>query len=426
VTLIPFLIGLSRTLEEEPYRIGNAFDSQDDASGISAEPLVNMTRLATGLGIETWVAPQQQADLLGEVPPPPALWFLLGAAALVGVVVAWRIMQRRIMAVLLTLWVGVPISVFTLSWTEIYPHYFTASIPGLCLLAAIGVAWLAGILPGKPYSRTALISVFGLTLLTQGFWWRGLLRYLDTTSTPGGYGTPIHYLLDVRDALAGYADVVVVSNGFDAQYDQEPAVWPALLRDSADCVRVITGDGVAVFPNHPFAVLIAPNAPEHPVDDLYLTDAPSTFPLRPGAGVYTLHDFGDLPSWSGPTLTGIPAVRFDSGAQLTGYHLESSRMYLEWRLPGPAAKDYHYFGHFLNAAGDRLGQRDNILWPGRFWCQGDRLITWAEIELPEGVETLRVGLYAFERGGLVNSSVLDDESHPVASWADIALENNHS
>jgi hypothetical protein len=62
-----------------------------------------------------------------------------------------------------------------------------------------------------------------------------------------------------------------------------------------------------------------------------------------------------------------------------------------------------------------------ILWPGRFWCEGDRLITWAEIELPEGVETLRVGLYAFERDGFVNSNVLDDAGNPVASWADISL-----
>ncbi len=419
--LIPFLIGLSSTLEEAPYRISNAFDGQGSTLTIGPDALVHLARLATGLGLESWVAPRQQADLISEVPTPVVLWLVIGAALLVGLVVIWKAKPQQFFASLLTLWVMTPLLVFTPTWTEVYPHYFTASIPALCLLAAIGTAWLAAILPSKPYSQTVVIAAFGLILLTQGFWWRGLLRYLDTTSTPGGYGTPIHYVLAVRDVLARYDDVVVVSDGFEALYDQEPAAWPVLLRDSADCVRVITGDGIAVFPDHPFAVLVAPNAPEHPVEDLYLTDAPMTFPLRPAAGVYTIHDFDDAPPWSGPALTAIVPVQFDSGAQLTGYRLEASRMYLEWRLPGPVAKDYHSFGHFLNASGEKLKQRDSILWPGRFWCEGDRLITWTEIELPAGVETLRVGLYAFERSGFVNSSVLDEAGNPVASWADIAL-----
>jgi hypothetical protein len=420
-TLFPFLMGLSRVFEEEPYRISNAFDRAVGGLAVSADALFHITRLTTGLGLESWVAPRQQADLIHKVPSPAVLWFLVGTAALVGLIAIGKARPQRFMAGLLTLWVGVPLLVFTPTWTEVYPHYFTASIPALCLLAAIGVAWLTGILPGKPYTRTALLSTFGLILLTQGFWWRGLLRYLDTTSTPGGYGTPIHYLLDVRESLAAYDDVVVVSDGFEALYDQEPAAWPVLLRDSAECVRTITGDGIAVFPDHPFAVLVAPNAVENPMDGLYLTDAPMTFPLRPDAGVYTLHQFDDAPNWSGPALTEITPVRFDTGAQLDGYRLEANRMYLEWRLPGPVGKDYHYFGHFLDAGGEKLGQRDNTLWPGRFWCEHDRLITWTEIELPDGVKTLRVGLYSFERGGFVNSNVLDDAGNPVASWADISL-----
>jgi hypothetical protein len=420
-TLIPFLVGLSHVAEEEPYRISNAFDRSGGVLTISPDALFQVIRLATGLGLESWVAPRQQADLLRQVVPPAASWLVIGAAALVGLVVVWKDRSQRLMAGLLTLWVIGPLLIFTSTWTLVYPHYFTASIPALSVLAGIGVAWLAAIVPEKPYSRTVVVAAFGLILLTQGLWWRGLLRYLDTTSTPGGYGTPIHYLLDVRDSLVGYNDVVVVSDGFEALYDQEPAAWPVLLRDSAECVRVITSDGVAVFPNHQFAVLIAPNSPEHPVDDLYLTDARMTFPLRPDAGDYTVHDFADAPTWSGPALTAIDPVQFDSGAQLTGYRLESSRMYLEWRLPGRVAKDYHYFGHFLDASGEKIGQRDSILWPGRFWCEGDRLITWSEIELPEGVEVLRVGLYVFERGGFVNSSVLDDAGNPIASWVDIQV-----
>jgi hypothetical protein len=258
-------------------------------------------------------------------------------------------------------------------------------------------------------------------LLTQGIWWRGLLRYLDVTATPSGYGTPIHYLLDVRDALAEYDDVVVISDGFEVLYDQEPAAWPVLLSSTAECVRTITGDGAAVFPDHPFAVLVAPNAPDHPVDNLYLTNSPQTFELRPDAGFYTIHTFDRAPEWTEAVIEIAPA-RFASGIQLTGYRLNKNRIYLEWLLPGRVPEDYHYFGHFLDDSGEKIGQRDNILWPGRFWCAGDRLITWADIDLPNGVRTLRVGLYAFEHGDFVNSRVLDAAGNPAASWIDIPLD----
>jgi hypothetical protein len=187
-------------------------------------------------------------------------------------------------------------------------------------------------------------------------------------------------------------------------------------------VRTVVGSGVAVFPDGPFAALIAPNAPENAVDNLYQTTTPLTFALRPDEGLYTVNLFDRAPEWAGPTLTEIEPVRFDSGARLIAYHLEETQMYLEWLLPGRTSRDFHYFGHFLDANGERLGQRDNILWPGRFWCEGDRLITWVDVDLPEGVETLRVGLYTFEHGNLVNSSVIDADGKPIASWADIPLE----
>jgi fucose 4-O-acetylase-like acetyltransferase len=420
-TLAPFLIGLSRTLEAEPYRITNAFDRQTPA--LSADAFVAIVQLSTGLGLETWVAPEQQANLLRATPPVTGFWFLIGAAALVGLLVVWRAKPLRLMAGLLSLWVISPLLLFTPGWTEVYPHYFTATIPALSLLTALGVTWLADCLPGKPMSRTLVLSAFGMILLTQGFWWRGLLRYVDSMHTPAGFGTPIHYLLDVRDALSQDDDVLVISDGFEALYDQEPAAWPVLLRDTARCVRTITGDGLAVFPDHPFAVLIAPNAPENPLDNLYQTDEPATFVLRPGAGHYTIHRFERAPAWTGPPLIEITPVQFDSGAQLTGYRLQSNRMYLEWRLSGRVSQDYHYFGHFLDGNGEKVGQRDNMLWPGRFWCEGDRIITWADIDLPAGVRTLRVGLYTLEGGGFANSSVLDGAGNPAAPWIDIPLQD---
>jgi hypothetical protein len=420
MTLVPFLLGLSSTLQQAPNRIANAVARSGENLMPTPDALIFNARLATGLGLETWVAPQQTAHLLANVPPPVELWLLVGGLVVTGLIAIWRPPYRRFVP-LLVVWVGLPMAVFSITWTRVYPHYFVASIPALCLLAGVGLAWLVSAVPGKPYSRMALLTGFGVLLLTQGLWWRGLLRYLDSTATPEGFGPPMHYLLNARAALAQHDDVLIISDGFEILYDQEPAIWPVMLRDSARCVRALAGDGAAVFPAGALAVLIAPNAPDNPIGSLYRANKETVFPLRPGEGSYRMMVFEAAPEWNGPAPTAVEPVRFESGIRLTGYHLQTDRMLLEWRLPGPVEADYHYFGHFLDANGEKIGQRDNSLWPGRFWCAGDRLLTWADITLPPETTILRVGLYTLKNGGFVNASVLDETGNAVGVWADIPL-----
>ncbi|MBZ0285313.1 MAG: hypothetical protein K8L97_31560, partial [Anaerolineae bacterium] len=274
---------------------------------------------------------------------------------------------------------------------------------------------------GKPYNRYIFITLIGVIAFTHAAWWRGTLNYVDSTFTPFGFGTPLHYTLAARDAAASYEDVIVISDGFEVLYDQEAAVWPVLLRGDVDCVRTLTGDGLAVFPARSFAAIIAPNAPENPIGNLYQTPAELIFPLRPDEGTYRVNRFDSPPVWNVPQMTPIPPAQFGGGARLIGYALEQNRMYLEWELNGAVTADYHYFGHFLNANGDKLGQRDNILWPGRFWCAGDRAISWVDIELPPDVTTLRVGLYEIVGGGFRNDSVIDSAGNPTSQWVDIEL-----
>jgi hypothetical protein len=143
------------------------------------------------------------------------------------------------------------------------------------------------------------------------------------------------------------------------------------------------------------------------------------------ANPYRLSQFDTAPGWDGPPLTSLETpTAFGGGVQLTGYHLTSDKLFLEWRLPGPVDADYHYFAHFLNTADEKIGQRDNTLWPGRFWCAGDRLITWADIQLPEGTKTLRVGLYTLKNGGFINVPVVDSAGNPTGTWVDIPLKGS--
>jgi 4-amino-4-deoxy-L-arabinose transferase-like glycosyltransferase len=427
--LLPYVVGLMQTLDQDPRRISDAVGRSGAGSlSFSNDALASMTRLATGLGLETWVAPEQQVELLTNISTPAALWSIVGLVVVIGIGVIWRLFGRDL-GMLLILWLVLPVLAFTPTFTPVYTHYFIGSIPALAILAGIGLVGLLRWIPGKSISRIVIVSGFGVILLTQGFWWRDLLYYLDNTNTTmNGFTTPVHYLLEVRDELATYDDVVIISDGMRVLFDKEPARWSVMLRHSATCIRTLEGDGYAVFPDGLFAAAIAPNAPENAVGDLYLDDDPVILPVRPGDGEYRISVFDNGLDWSGPPLTSVEPSQFDTGVEFTGYHLTEDRMYLAWRLPeAQPGLDYQYSAHFLDSTGERLGQRDTQFWPGRHWCAGDRLITWVDIELPDGVETLRIALYKLgtgrDLGRFFSANVLDEAGNPAGQWVDIVLSD---
>jgi hypothetical protein len=419
LTLLPFLGGLSQTLEQDPNRISNALGSQDSSLSLSISALHDVANLTVGLGVETQVAPNQVGDLLAVAPRLDGLWLIVGPLALVGIVSL--IVGKHRLSIFVMLWAGLPLLIFTPTWTVVYPHYFIASIPAFCLLIGLGAVFLLERRPDKRLIQIPVLALLGVIFVSQGLWWRGMLHFVDTTYTPDGFGTPLHYIRDVREKLADQEQVIVVSSGSDVLYDQEAAAWPVLLKGSAQCIRALDGQGAGVLPVESFAVLTAPDAPDNAVFNLYHRDDSITFPLRPGEGEYTVGIFADAPEWPAPSLTPIPPARFGSGIELTGYRLDPTTLYLEWRMPGQVAADYHYFGHFLDANGEKLGQSDSVLLPGRSWCKDDRLATWAFIDLPADVTTLRVGLYTLQGGRFVNDSLLDADENPVSAWIDIAL-----
>jgi 4-amino-4-deoxy-L-arabinose transferase-like glycosyltransferase len=424
LTLMPFAMGMSQTLADDPARIQNALNrSGKSGMSLSAEALAIQARFITGWDVKGWVAPEN-----ADFPQPGIYWLIPGLIALVGIADVLIRRKRNLYGLFALLWVVLPVLIFTPTWTPVYPHYFIAGIPMLCVLAGIGINALIEYNGKQAVVYGASIGL-GLLLATQAGWWLNMLRYVDHTDTPNGFGTPMHVMLDIRNTLQGRKDVVILSDGVDVLYDQEPAVWSVMLRREANCARAITGSDMMLFPAHPFAALTAPNTIDNPTTKLYRQQNEQIFPTRVGGRVwsnpYRLSIFGNAPTWDGPLLTTLASpATFGGGAQLAGYHLSADKLYLEWRLPGPVDADYHYFAHFLNAAGEKTGQRDNTLWPGRFWCAGDRLITWADIQLPESTKTLRVGLYTLKNGGFVNSPVLDSAGTPTGAWVDIPLKES--
>lgn len=139
--------------------------------------LVYTAQAAAGIGLEQFVSASRSAEILANVPRPAEVWMLiLGSMILIGIPALW--FKSKLILTAALLWVGLPMIAFTFSTPALSPALFVFSLPALCLLAGAGAAWLAALLPGKPYSRMIVLAAFAVVLLSQGLWWRGLVRYL--------------------------------------------------------------------------------------------------------------------------------------------------------------------------------------------------------------------------------------------------------
>ncbi|MBI5668337.1 MAG: hypothetical protein HZC41_10045 [Chloroflexi bacterium] len=424
LVVAPFAVGIIQWAagREGAQTLGVVFGSRP--VDIHRQTLLFPLWLATGLSMERVVAPQ--SDLLAQLPPPSALWALVGLLALPGLAQVAR-RQPRLLP-LVVLWLGLPVLAFLPTFAPVYTHYFIALIPALALLSGIGLAWLA-----EQYglvSRLAAAGVAAAILFSQGVWWNNLLQYINSTATPpgwpssDGFSVPMGYLLDIRSRLSPVQDVLLLNS---LPLKSDLTIWSPLLYHRVSCLREVVSaeGGIAVFPHHPFAVLTAPGGNPYPLPALYANPAQTVLPLRPGEGEYTLAVFDRAPAWPGPALVSIPPARFDNDVRLMGYALEPERLYLDWELPARPAQDeqYFYFAHFLNATGNRIAQRDSNFWPSKYWCEGDRAVLWVDTAVPlTQTAALRVGLYRVVNGLFVNSSVLDDSGNSLGLWVDVPLK----
>lgn len=463
LVMLPYAVGLAQTLGADPTRVSAALSTADSRAEAETDALITSDALettvlfASGLGVERWIAPQQQADLLSNVPPLPGLWLMIAALTLLGLIAVWLRTHWRPLAPLLTAWLLLPTLVFSITWTVFYPHYLIAALPVYALLAGAATDSLIDIaqrLVGRRsrYVRAALLIGVGVILLTQGVWWRGALRYVTSQNIAlgagtSGYTTPLRDLLPVRDALLPFERVLIVNDsetltdGLDPLFDVEPARWLSMLRRSADCVQVLPGDGFAVFPSEtsaPFAVLRTPAASGE-LAALYQSDISARYPARTGEGEYLVSTPDAVPA--GDALAEIRPldvpVQYSNGVSLTGYALTPERVYLEWRLPASPAQsllmpdeaDVQFFTHLLDADEAMIQQRDSRFWLARYWCEGDRLLTWQPVDARQPVDeavVLRVGFYRLgtgaEAGQYFPLDVLDAAGSPAGNWFDLEIE----
>ena len=426
--LFPYIIGLTQTLEQDSTRISDAAGRSSVSEGLSitSEPILDTVYLSSGTGLETWVAPDQQDQLSKTYPPLTQAGLLFSGLMLLGVIVVWQ--KHRQFMLLMLIWAFLPQCALILNWTPIYVHYFIPSIPAMLLLAGIGFSSILGLVgQGRIVSGLTWGLVF-VILGLQVAQWQNILNYVESHHIPyPGFTTPISHLNKIGDTLRESDDVVIISQGMSWNLHHEVAVWDTLLWDDVACARTLIGDGYAVFPAHPFSVLIAPDAVANPVNNLYLTDNPIHFETRQGDNGYTLYQWDDSPQWTQPPIQAINASLFDNGVQLIGYALEDNTLYLEWHLPAQhKGADYQYSAQLFDGDGNRITQLDKTFWHGRHWCDDDRLITWGTLSSDTDATTVKISMYRLgtgnEVGQFFNANILDELRNPIGQSVDIPLD----
>lgn len=427
IVVSPYVIGLRATLAVDPARISDALE-RSAAGGleISITSISAIARLATGSGLESWLAPNQAVELAAAYPHLHGLSLLLLPTLLIGVRAAFR--RTRPFAMLLSLWAFLPSLILIVEWTPMYIHYFIPSIPALALLMGFGVESLIRMVARWRPLQYALWLILILILALQVFQWRAALHFVEEQHIAyPGFTTPLAKLMPLRDELSRADDVVVLAGGMAWNLHHEVAVWDTLLWDDAACVRTIVPDGYAVFPRQPFAAVIAPGAPAGYVTELYRHEKPKIFPTRLGGKDYVLYHWQTAPSWSGARMVPIEPEVFANGVRLSGYGLEDDSVMLEWQLPArQVGADYQYSAQLYDERGERVGQLDARFWHGRHWCAGDRLLTWGPIEANASASMLKVALYRLgagkDAGQIANLDLLDSQGKPKGQSVDISLE----
>lgn len=432
LTFLPFIAGLSRAglLSVEAAR-GMLGQNTPHTATLEPTALHYAWLTVAGTQIHALTGPEQFRNYLNTVPNAyPLLQVIpIGAAATAAWMVARAIRGRKwgtSADLVLVIWLLLPVATFTYTWTAVEPHYLIPLMPAAYVLVGAGLDALfrtprhTGIRRGLTAVGLAALAVMAglqVVLITQ------LIHFVDGTATPGGFGTPVHYLLDAREAILAQkpGDVIVTSEGMSTAFDREPAVWSILL-DSVPDVRFVNGRDTVVIPagNALELALRSGGVEAGPAGAYWLR--PGTegiFPKRPGEPDYVLYQ--PEPAILDDLITPISELRYANGAFLTGYAVGEGSVLTRWRLSGPVPNTYQAAVHVLDAEGVRLGQADRVSWPGTYWRPGDRLYLWFVVDVPPEAATLFVVMYTLDEGGFTNVEVVDANGAPLGQGVELPV-----
>lgn len=424
--------GVLAMLLTVPYAVGmlraGALDAINDASPAAETSGLTLTTAAlrgaavviAGTEIHSLAGPDRFEDYLAQVPAVYPLFALLAGVLLLAT--GWLTLRavrfrdaRTPVDVALLVWLIFPIIAFSVTWTPFYIHYLTPVFPAAFLI----IAFAGHDLWRSPWRAARMLAGSIITIMIvagalQMSLWLTLLDFVETEHTPDGFGTPLRHTLPIRQAvLANDAHQVIGDvGGLSIAFDEEPAIWAALLYDTP-LVR---------FEDHQTRV--------HPAETaLTLSRDCDTgdglrFDLRQGEGCYTLgtrfSDDLDLSAYR-PS----PAARFDNGVHVLAYDWQGACLSLAWAITTPGSADYSFAVHFVDDSGQRVAQADALSWPAVYWRPGDQIVReFCLPQPPDDIAGVDIGMYVFDGANFFPANLLDDMGAPAGQSVRLPLNTN--
>ncbi len=431
ICVLPFIVGLARADLLSADQLGESLSGTSEAEStaltITNEGLRGAAVIIAGTETHSLAGPERFRDFLDTVPNAYPIFNLL--AGLVTASALWLLVrvlarrdQRTPVDIALLLLLVFPVLAFSVTWTPFFIHYLIPIIPVALIVVVFGLhdAWQW--LRSQQRVRQGIVIVLGLWLLVmiglQGLFTIALLDFVDETTTPGGFGTPLHYLLDVRDSLLRDEPEQVIGRlgGPSVNFGGEDRVWEALLFD-VPTLRFEHAD-LTVFPLQSGKRLLTGCASS--------ADAES-FGLRDGEGCYRITEIDrDETALSDFEPVMVPS-RFENGVVVAGFDTEVGEsefcVRLLWEINAPTWEDYIFAVHFFAANDERIAIGDGLSWRGRYWQPGDQVVRRYCVPLPERVvERVEIGMYTLDGDAFNDIDIVDENGAAIGRKFSITID----
>ncbi|MCI0710322.1 MAG: glycosyltransferase family 39 protein [Chloroflexi bacterium] len=282
---LPFAIGFI----DSETSLSDVFDMEGD-SEFSFEAAEMAWHTVVGTNIHSLAGLDANSQYRDSLPPftyEEFIIWMIFAAGLVGWWIWRNRRERPFLIMILIAWALLPVLTFTLEWTEPEPHYFIPMMPAVYILIAAGITqfYRRPLIFRDVWQQFAsyVILIFLFVAGAQAWSVWALYQFLDDHYAPRGFGTPLHYLLDVRDELDRAERVVVYVDGTIPASVVEQAVWSFLL-DDVQVTDVSEFEPPAEVGTY---ALVTPSVATPP------PDADMVIDLRPGEGSYHIWSIAD-------------------------------------------------------------------------------------------------------------------------------------
>ena len=362
--------------------------------------------LSTGSDIHSLAGPTKYKDFLSSIPNYSTIYWFWTTLIIIGCL---SLIKRNdhlpsVASRTLLSWLIIPLLIQYISPYDVHLHYFIVTLPVQYIIAAIGANQLFEIIKSRIFHVSSWTLIIASASL-QTWAVVALLQFVSLHNTPNGFGTPLSMTMNVVNKIQDIyrdnelSEVLIVGKGNDPAVHEYPAIYDALLTEIPH--RFVDWRYTNVIPKLPSIALYRQDISSKIGHNYYqeLSGKTSYFNLRQGEGniavaelitsKYTTSDFHQFPH---------PRT-LENGVTILGYSPVAINNDLEWIIhwtPGKtSATDYHFFNHFYDSNGTKLGQSDAASFPAYQWKDGDIVISFFSTTLDKKPKYLKVGMYTY-------------------------------